>query len=51
MQFDLTERQLVTRELLLRFDVEWVAGQAPVVLQPFISLRPKHDFQLRLRLR
>ena len=51
MQFALTEMQLVILELLRSFDVEWVAGQAPVVLQPLITLRPKHDFRVRLRLR
>ena len=51
MQFALTEMQLVTLELLRRFEVEWVAGQAPVTLQPLITLRPKNDFRVRLRLR
>ena len=51
MQFALTEMQLVTLELLRRFDIEWVAGQPPVTLQPLITLRPRGDFQVRLRLR
>ena len=51
MQFALTEMQLVTLELLRRFDVEWVPGQPPVTVQPLITLRPKHDFRVRLRLR
>jgi cytochrome P450 len=51
MQFALTEMQLVTLELLRQFEVEWVAGQAPVTLQPLITLRPRQDFQVRLRLR
>ena len=51
LQFALTEMQLVTLELVRRFDVEWVEGQAPVALQPLITLRPRHDFQVRLRLR
>lgn len=51
MQFALTEMQLVTLELLRRFDVEWVAGQPAVTIQPLITLRPKHDFRVRLRLR
>ncbi|GAB3857855.1 cytochrome P450 [Hymenobacter terrigena] len=51
MQFALTEMQLVTLELLRQFDIEWVAGQPPVTVQPLITLRPKHDFQVRLRLR
>jgi cytochrome P450 len=51
MQFALTEMQLVTLELLRQFEVEWVAGQPPVTMQPLITLRPKHDFQVRLRLR
>ncbi|MDB5235697.1 MAG: hypothetical protein JWR44_2690 [Hymenobacter sp.] len=51
MQFALTEMQLVTLELLRQFDVEWVAGQPPVGMQPLITLRPKGDFQVRLRLR
>lgn len=51
MQFALTEMQLVTLELLRQFDIEWVAGQPPVTMQPLITLRPKHDFQVRLRLR
>ncbi|HEX8658366.1 MAG TPA: cytochrome P450 [Hymenobacter sp.] len=51
MQFALTEMQLVTLELLRQFDVEWVAGQAPVTEKPLITLRPKDDFQVRLRRR
>ncbi|HEX8505761.1 MAG TPA: cytochrome P450 [Hymenobacter sp.] len=51
MQFALTEMQLVALELLRQFDVEWVARQAPVTMQPLITLRPKHDFRVRLRLR
>ncbi|HEX8326167.1 MAG TPA: cytochrome P450 [Hymenobacter sp.] len=51
MQFALTEMQLVTLELLRQFDVEWVAGQASVTMQPLITLRPKNDFRVRLRLR
>ena len=51
LQFALTEMQLVTMELLRQFDVEWVAGQPVVTMHPLITLRPKHDFQVRLRLR
>ncbi|WP_201980142.1 cytochrome P450 [Hymenobacter rubidus] len=51
MQFALTEMQLVTLELLRLFAIEWVAGQPPVTMQPLITLRPKNDFRLRLRLR
>ena len=51
MQFALTEMQLVTLELLRRFDIEWVAGQPAVTMQPLITLRPRGDFQARLRLR
>ncbi|GAB2711969.1 cytochrome P450 [Hymenobacter frigidus] len=51
MQFALTEMQLVTLELLRRFDIEWVAGQPAVTMQPLITLRPRGDFQVRLRLR
>lgn len=51
MQFALTEMHLVTLELLRQFDVEWVAGQAPVTAQPLITLRPRDDFQVRLRRR
>jgi cytochrome P450 len=51
MQFALTEMQLVTLELLRLFEIEWVAGQAPVTMQPLITLRPKNDFRVRLRLR
>jgi hypothetical protein len=43
--------QLVVLEMLRRFDVEWVASQPPVLQQPLITLRPKHDFRVRLRLR
>jgi len=50
MQFALTEMQLVTLELLRQFEVELVAGQPPVPTQPLITLRPKGDFALRLRL-
>ncbi len=50
MQFALTEMQLVTLELLRQFDIEWVAGQPPVTMQPLITLRPRDDFQVRLRL-
>ncbi|MCC2548642.1 cytochrome P450 [Hymenobacter sp. BT175] len=51
MQFALTEMQLVTLELLRQFRVEWVDGQPPVATQPLITLRPRGDFQVRLRLR
>ncbi|MBU6122544.1 cytochrome P450 [Hymenobacter siberiensis] len=51
MQFALTEMQLVTLELLRQFDIEWVAGQPPVAMQPLVTLRPKNDFQVRLRVR
>ena len=51
MKFALTEMQLVTLELLRQFDVEWVVGQLPVTMQPLITLRPRQDFQVRLRLR
>ncbi len=51
LQFALTEMQLVAVELLRTFDVEWPAGQPPVVKQPLITLRPRGDFQVRLRLR
>ena len=51
MQFALTEMQLVTLELLRQFDLEWVAGQPPVTMQPLITLRPRHDFRVRLHLR
>ncbi|MCB2408148.1 cytochrome P450 [Hymenobacter lucidus] len=50
MQFALTEMQLVTLELLRHFAVELVAGQSPVPTQPLITLRPKGDFEIRLRL-
>ncbi|TGE14189.1 cytochrome P450 [Hymenobacter elongatus] len=49
MQFALTEMQLVTLELLRQFEVQLVAGQLPVSTQPLITLRPKGDFELRLR--
>ncbi|OGX89014.1 cytochrome P450 [Hymenobacter coccineus] len=51
LQFALTEMQLVAVELLRTFDVEWPAGQPPVAQQPLITLRPRGDFQVRLRLR
>lgn len=51
MQFALTEMQLVTLELLRQFDVEWVPNQPPVTMQPLITLRPRQDFRVRLRLR
>ncbi|MDO7846345.1 cytochrome P450 [Hymenobacter sp. M29] len=51
MQFALTEMQLVTLELLRLFEIEWVAGQRPVTMQPLITLRPKGDFRVQLRLR
>ena len=51
MQFALTEMQLVTLELLRQFSIEWVAGQPPVAMQPLITLRPRQDFQVRLRRR
>ena len=51
MQFALTEMQLVAVELLRVFDVEWPVGQPPVAKQPLITLRPRGDFQVRLRLR
>jgi cytochrome P450 len=51
MQFALTEMQLVVLELVRQFDVEWVAGQPTVQMQPLITLRPKDDFQVRLRVR
>ena len=50
MQFALTEMQLVVLEVLRHFELEWPAGQPPVVEQPLITLRPKGDFELRLRL-
>ncbi len=49
MQFALTEMQLVTLELLRQFSVEWVQGQPAPALQPLITLRPKGDFQVLLR--
>jgi cytochrome P450 len=51
MHFALTEMQLVTLELLRQFEVEWVEGQALVTMQPLITLRPKNEFQVQLRLR
>jgi len=51
MQFALTEMQLVTLELLRQFELEPVPGQPPVKLQPLITLRPKLDFKVRLRVR
>ncbi|UOQ55526.1 cytochrome P450 [Hymenobacter cellulosivorans] len=51
MQFALTEMQLVTLELLRHFDVELVAKQPTVPTQPLITLRPKGDFEVRLKLR
>ncbi|AMJ65095.1 cytochrome P450 [Hymenobacter sp. PAMC 26628] len=51
LQFALTEMQFVAVELLRTFDVEWPAGQPLVVKQPLITLRPRGDFQVRLRLR
>jgi cytochrome P450 len=51
LQFALTEMQLVTLELLRQFEVEWVAGQPPVTMQPLITLRPRQEFRVRLRLR
>ncbi|MGI4885075.1 MAG: cytochrome P450 [Janthinobacterium lividum] len=51
LQFALTEMQLVAVELLRVFDVEWPAGQPPVATQPLITLRPRGDFRVRLRLR
>ncbi|WP_167856814.1 cytochrome P450 [Hymenobacter aquaticus] len=50
MQFALTEMQLVTLELLRHFTVEPVAGRPPVPTLPLITLRPKGDFGVRLRL-
>ena len=51
MQFALTEMHLVALELLRQFDLEWVPGQPEVTMQPLVTLRPKHDFRVRLRLR
>ena len=51
MQFALTEMQLVVLELVRQFDVEWVSDQPAVQMQPLITLRPKGDFEVRLRLR
>ncbi|UYZ64798.1 cytochrome P450 [Hymenobacter weizhouensis] len=50
-QFALTEMQLLLLEVVRRFEVEWVEGQPPVELQPLITLRPRHDFRVRFRLR
>ena len=50
MQFALTEMQLVVLEVLRYFRLEWPEGQAPVLLQPLITLRPRGDFTVRLRL-
>ncbi|TGE29478.1 cytochrome P450 [Hymenobacter metallicola] len=51
MQFALTEMQLVTLELLRYFAVELPAGQPAIPTQPLITLRPKGDFPVRLKLR
>ena len=51
MQFALTEMQLVVLELLRQFRIEEVSGQPPAELLPLITLRPRADFQVRLRLR
>ena len=51
MQFALTEMHLVALELLRKFDIQWVPGQPVVAMQPLVTLRPKHDFQVRLRVR
>ena len=51
MQFALTEMHLVALELLRQFDLEWLPGQPVVAMQPLVTLRPKHDFQVRLRVR
>jgi len=51
MQFALTEMQLVTLELVRRFDIAWPAAPPAVITQPMITLRPKEDFRVRLRLR
>ncbi|WP_262923035.1 cytochrome P450 [Hymenobacter cellulosilyticus] len=51
MQFALTEMQLVTLELLRHFEVELEPNQPVILTQPLITLRPKGDFQVRLRLR
>jgi cytochrome P450 len=50
MQFALTEMQLVTLELLRHFAVELPADTPAIPTQPLITLRPKGDFPLRLRL-
>ncbi len=50
MQFALTEMQLVVLEILRHFELEWPAGQPAVIQQPLITLRPKGDFELGLRL-
>lgn len=51
MQFALTEMHLVALELLRQFDIEWVPGQPDVVPQPLVTLRPRTDFRVRLRVR
>jgi len=51
MQFALTEMHLVALELVRQFDIEWVPGQPEVTMQPLVTLRPKHDFRVRLRVR
>ena len=51
MQFALTEMHLVALELLRQFDIEWVPGQPEVTRQPLVTLRPKYDFRVRLRVR
>ncbi|WP_226185043.1 cytochrome P450 [Hymenobacter nitidus] len=50
MQFALTEMQLVTLELLRHFAVEFPGGRPPVLTQPLITLRPRGDFEVGLRL-
>lgn len=50
-QFALTEMQLVLLEVMRHFDLEWVPNQPPVLMQPLITLRPRHDFRVRFRLR
>ncbi|MDO7876777.1 cytochrome P450 [Hymenobacter sp. ASUV-10] len=49
MQFALTEMQLVTLELVRRFDITWPAAPPTIITQPMITLRPKTDFRVRLR--
>lgn len=49
-QFALTEMQLVLLEVLRRFEVAWVE-QPAALMRPLITLRPRHDIRLRLRLR